>query len=296
MNKSILISISLLLILEACNNPNNQKQVSKVDNTESTVTTEKIVKSVLGSETLNAFDWTKPGLLKEKLLTSIKEKNKPVDVVLVDFIIEYGKLAGEFDNKLTELNCYDSLNTLAYSEDGKIYQSALDFEKKVEESGLRIASTEGMIYITENTDFIKSQVMDLLDTVAQEFINLYCNEFDTICCSDAAIIISENAVVSRIFRWGDLYDKASTLKYAKIAEDEFYSNLSLLYDGQDNTPAFDWETKKFNESSLSIMKAYINQYPSSKASKEFITYIELLASEDYERTEKVIQFLKEKFN
>lgn len=293
MKKSLLISISLLLILEACNNPNKQKQVAKVDNTE---TTEKIVKSVLSSETLNAFDWTKPGLLKEKLLTNIKEKNKPVDAVLVDFIIEYGKLAGEFDNNLTELNCYDTLNTLAYSEDGKIYQSALDFEKKVEESGLRIASTEGMIYITENTDFIKSQVMDLLDTVAQEFINLYCNEFDTICCSDAAIIISENAVVSRIFRWGDLCDKASTLKYAKIAEDEFYSNLSLLYDGQDNTPAFDWETKKFNGSSLSIMKAYINQYPSSKAAKEFETYIELLALEDYERTDKVIQFLKEKFN
>jgi hypothetical protein len=293
MNKSLLIPITLLLIFEGCNNRGTQKQVTQTDRNEST---EKVVKSALSSEVLNAFDWTKPLFLKEKLLTGIKEKNDPVDVVLMDFIVEYSKLAEEFENVLNELSCYDSLNTLAYSEDGKIFQSALDFERKVENSGFRIASAEGMIYITENTEFIKSQVMDLIDAMAQEFINLYCNEFDTISCSDAAIVIPENAIVSRIFRWGDLYDKASALKYARIAEAEFYRNLSLLYVGQDNTPAFDWETNRFNESSLNIMKGYIRQYPNSKAAREFETYIELLASEDYMRTEKVIQFLKEKFN
>ena len=66
-----------------------------------------------------------------------------------------------------------------------------------------------------------------LRPLSKEFIDLYCNEIDTVCCDDASIIISTKSLVERILKWGEIVDKSSELKYAKIAESEFKDNLYL---------------------------------------------------------------------
>lgn len=248
------------------------------------------------SEAFNYFDWSKPTLLKEKTIFHLKEKNGSNDTIIIDFLTEYQKIVVEFNDIMYDLNNYDSLNTLAYSDDGNVYQCARDFLKKVEGNGLSIAYSEGMIYISQNTAFIKSQIQDLLDPVSTEFISLYCDEIDTVCCDDAALMISEKKLVNRIYNWGELLDKVSGLKYAEIAESEFYNNLNLLYQGQDNTPAFDWDSKKFNQNSLDNMKEIISQHPDSRAAKEFEVFIRTLEAENFENTGKVSEFLKGKFN
>lgn len=190
---------------------------------------------------------------------------------------------------------YDSLNTLIYGDKKLEKQCALDFEKKVETNGLRIASSEAMIYITKNSNFIKSNTIVLIDSISIEFLNLYCNEIDKICCEDAGLIITRKELVDRIYKWGELLDKSSNLAYNKIVEDEFSGNLSLLIRGQDNTRAFDFGENKYNQESLDLMKETIAQYPNSRAANEFKNFIELLTKENFTRTKKIEEFYEEKF-
>jgi hypothetical protein len=168
--------------------------------------------SKLQEKIFKSFDWSKPKLLKEELILQLKENKESTDSKLIKFITDYQKIVGDFNDILNNLSIYDSLNTLAYSADGTVYQCAKEFEQKVNSNGLRIAFSEGMIYIAENTGFIKSQILDLIDPISTEFINLYCNEIDSVCCDDAAVIISEKTLVDRIYCWGELLDKVSELK------------------------------------------------------------------------------------
>jgi len=168
----------------------------------------------------------------------------------------------------------------------------LDFVNEVKTNGFSIEQSEGMIYIAQNTDFIKSGILPLVNSISIEFINLYSNEIDKRCCEDAGIIISTEEIVNRVYKWGELSKKVTELEYKKHVEDEFYSNLYLLFYGQENTPAFDWETKKYNRKAIDLMNNIIEKKTTSRAAEEFKPFIELLRNENFEQTEKVENYWK----
>lgn len=117
-------------------------------------------------------------------------------------------------------------------------------------------------------------------------------EIDSICCDDAAIIISDKKIVERAFLWGNLLEKTDDLEYKILVKTKFYSYLSLIYVGLDNTPSFDFTSGKFNKKLFDSMIEIIKEYPDSKAAKEFKAYTALLNLENYKLTDKVDEYLR----
>lgn len=91
------------------------------------------------------FDWTKTELTKEKLLSELQSPNN-IDKAIMRFLDEYGKLESDFNDILFNLSSYNSLNTLAYSPGGIVYEGALEFKKQAKNNGFKKAQSEGMIY------------------------------------------------------------------------------------------------------------------------------------------------------
>jgi len=243
------------------------------------------------------FDWGKVIVLKNSTIEELKKKEKTNDKIIMNFLNKYAKLVDEFNEILFNYRSYDSLNNLLYKERQRNEQYNLDLKNEVETNGFRLIFPEGMLEITQNTDFIKSEILSLVDAVSKEFINLYCNEFDNVCCDDAAIIISKEELVNRIYKWGEFSKKVAKLEYKKYVEDEFYSNLYLLFYGVENTPAFHWgtddyETKKYNSESIDLMNKIIEKNSTSRAAEEFKPFVELLKNENFEETEKVKNYLE----
>jgi len=235
--------------------------------------------------------------LKKNTIQELKKKEKSKDRIIMNFLNKYTKLVEKFDNILIGYKDFESLNTLEDHTDEKlIKQCALDFKRKVEANGFRIASSEGTIYISQNTDFIKSEILSLADSISIEFINLYCNEFDNICCEDAGVIIPTDEIIHRIYKWGELSKKIKGLDYKEYVEKKFIFNLELLYVGSDNTPSFDFETQKFDKNSVDLMTKFIEKQPNARATDEFKTFLELLKSENYKQTKKVEDYFKKKLN
>lgn len=275
MKKHLIISTFLLLSLVSCENKKKQEP-NKAD-------------------TFISFNWTKPQVLKQETLSKLKEKAEPTDKVIMNFLLEYTQIEEEFNGILYEQNNFDSLNTIISEDKNHVLQCAKDFEQKVNANGFNITSSEGMIYLVKNTDFIKAKTVDFIDPIATEFLNLYCNEIDMKCCEDAAIMISNQELISRIYNWGEFIDKSNGLAYQSFAENEFNNNLMLAYTGLDNTPAFDWDTEIYNAELADLMKNTITKNPNSKAAKEFKSFIELLTKENFVKTQKVHDFLQLKF-
>ena len=257
--------------------------------------TKKVSADAQNSKKVLPYDWSKPKLLKEKMLTALKAKQETEDKIILDYLNEYAKLEDEINEILQSQPNIDNLNTLAYADKSKVSKDALELEKEVKRNGFKISSSEGMIYVAKNSEFIKSQTIDLLDSTSVEFINLYCDELDLPCCDDAAIMISGEILVKRAYQWGELSKKVEGLRYEQIVKDEYKEYLQLLFIGLDNTPSFDWTTNQFNTKLLKQLQNIIKNYPNSKAAKEFIQFIDLLKNANYAKNESVESYLKSKF-
>ena len=280
MKKATLI-ILIAFIVSSCGQARKQQaEIAIISEVEQNISVTPSIK----------FDWGKVIALKNSTIEELKKKEKSEDKIIMNFLNKYSKLADDFSDILFNNENYDHFNTLIldyYSGDKNATPPALEFKNEIETNGFNLEQSEGMIYIAQNTDFIKSEILSLVDAISKEFINLYCNELDNRCCEDAGIIISTEELVNRVYKWGELSKKVSRLEYKNHVEDEFYSNLSLLFFGIDNTPAFDWETKKYNSKAIDLMNKMIEKNPTSRATEKFKPFIELLESEDFEKTEKI---------
>jgi len=293
----ILLSIFSLTFV-SCKNTDRKETKSSYNKTEvpeKNIAGLEMKKNDLKKTQDKPFNWSKSKVLKQNFLSALEEGNLPQDKIVIDYLNAYSELANEFNDILFERSNYDSLNTLIYLDKSLIYQCAFDFKTQVETNGFSISFSEGMIYIEQNSTFIKSESTELLDSVSIEFLNNYCLEFDTKCCEDAGIRISDKELVNRVLNWGDLIEKVNETRYLEIAKSNFYNNLSLIYMGLDNTPSFDWKTGKFDMNSYNFMQETVKKFPNSKAAIEFKEFLEMIVSEDFEKTEKVIEFFDEKF-
>lgn len=291
MNLKTIAIVSVFLTLLSCKNRNDVTQSD--NNVKSTgiesAQTEKIIEP---EPKITTFDWSKTQGLKRTLISELQRDSKHNDKLIMKFLDDYSKIEIDFNDILFDLSNYDSLNTLAYAPNDIVYENAIEFKNKVEANGFSIAQSEGMIYIAKSTDYIKSDLAEFLDSTSMDFINLYCQEIDSVCCEDAGIIISDKLLVMRALLWGNLMEKVKDLEYKRVAESEFYRYLLLIYSGQDNTPSFDWRTGKYNANLFKLMNSIVLEYPQSKVSKEFKGYIELLEQSDLKKTEKIDEYLK----
>lgn len=279
--------IYVFLTLLSCKNKNNESQ--HTNNIKSVDTLTEIDSAKKKTMT---FDWSINQMIKNTLISELQRDSSNIDKHIMKFLDDYSKVEKDFNNILFGLNNYDSLNTLAYASNGVINDKAIKFKNEVEANGFSIAQSEGMIYIAKNTEFIKSDLTEFLDSTSMDFINLYCQEIDSICCGDAAIKISEELLVERALLWGNLLEKTKKLDYKRISESKFESYLLLIYLGLDNTPSFDQTTENFNKNLFKSMNSIVTEHPNAMAAKEFKEYIKLLEQSDLKKTNKIDDYLK----
>ena len=293
--RKIVITLSVLaLIASSCGKQAAKEQTEVVNNevANNEVITEQKSEEEQSVSVIPSIqvDWKKVHALKNSTIEELKKKEKSEDRIIMNFLNKYSKLPDEFERIFFSQDTNYQLSRAYLSAALSGNTRTLDFVNEFETNGFRFKQAEGDIYIDRNGDFIKSGILPLVNSISAEFINLYSNEIDNECCDDAAINISEEELVNRVYKWGELSKKVTELEYKKHVEDAFYSNLNLLFIGVDNTPAFDWETKKFNNDLIDLMNRIIEENPTSRAAIEFKQYIEILRSENFENTQKVIDY------
>jgi hypothetical protein len=280
------IAIVLILFLVSCKS--ETKKGGLVTSDFNKVILADSLKSIPGK----AFDWSMPKTLLDEFIKEVSDSKNRKDLALVKFLNRYYELTIRFTDSLNNQSNYEDLNTLSYSEDGKVSESALEFKRNVLKSGLNLIGSEGMTFVIENTSFIKDGTFKYLDKISIDFLTLYCNEIDTVCCDDAAIVIPLDILVDRAYEWGEMINKVSKTAYEKIALENYKEYLLLIFFGVDNTLAFDGEANKYNQELFDLLLSQIEKHPSSKASVDFKEFTALLIKENYLDTSAVEKFIQ----
>ena len=263
-----ILTLSLLSLIACISDkpkkPENEKQIINKE--------PEVSNDIIANDDRPLKSATKANLLKDMLLVKLKNNTENQDVLLTAFLSNYSNLISQENIDVNKMS-----------------------QKEVEALGYSIITSEGDKYLSKNSTFIKDGIMEYLNPLSLQFINLYCEDIDNVCCEDAGFSISRKTLVQRVLDWGRLADEAESTAFSEIAESSYSSYLYLLFNGLDNTPAFDFQTNKFNEEALAAMKDVEFNFPDSRAGQAFINYIDLLFGEEFIKTEYVEEYLDELF-
>ncbi len=286
--KALLGFLSLALI--ACTNTDGMEQTkSATTNLAQSIDSETIIDA--GSD----FDWNRALRLKAKLLQNLANQSARIDWLLSGFLNEYSDIVNDINNYLYNRDDYDSISTIVYKPEDQA-EAATVFAGNVERSGFEIATAEGEIVIVQSTDFIKKDILIYMDSISAIFLDLYCAEIDSVCCSDGALIISNKTLLNRVYEWGELLKEMEYSEYYSMVQNKYNWNLFFMLNGLENTPFFDWESALYDQEVFNLIQDFMEKYPNSTAANDFKIFSELLVANGMKKTEKVSQFLEEMYN
>jgi len=270
---SILWTISFsACISDKARNSEAKKEIIEEKKTDIIENKSSTTQPTLEDAVISFKSATKAKLLKDMLIVKLKNNTEKQDVLLTQFLSNYENL---------------------------LMKETFDIDKmsvsEVEELGYAIYYSEGDRYLGKNTVFIKDGIIQYLNPLSSKFINLYCEDIDNPCCEDAGLSISRETLVQRVFNWGLFADESKSTAFSDIAEASYSSYKFILFNGLDNTPAFDFETNKFNQEALSAMEEVELNHLNTRAGRAFEEYIDVLFGEEFLKTDVVQEYLDDLF-
>lgn len=270
--KNIIAIIFLSALLFSCNN--TTKENNKEEAIEE-VYVPIIIEGLDISYVSDVFELFKSDIENDKL----KE-----DYILVDYFRVLDEVVEGLNQNISTIDSSVNINSLSSDSPS---EKAKDFEKSMNENGLSIQFSEGFMFFNYDPQFIGKQLTPYLSDTANVFLKLYLNEVENSCCNDASISISKEELFKRAYAWGDIFEANNGIWITKTAKSEYKKYLSLIFNGIDNSPAFDLKSKKFNPELIEMMNSNVEQFPNSKTSKFFTEYLELLKKENYKKTKAI---------
>lgn len=235
-------------------------------------------------------DWT--SVLEKEV---VKSDSLQTDKALWALLNFKTYLCNNFNVKLWERSDYEDLNSLVITSI-PASPKAIAFEEYVKSKGFTIASSEGSIYVqidpvkvsTRFRRFLSREFKRLLDELSIEI-----REPET---EDASILVSKNELLRRALSWEHFiknYPGETAKEHAKSSHSWL---MYLLMNGSENSLNYDFATKLYLDDHLEFFREIGLNYPSTDTGKRIISFMKLLAKNEYRRTKEIEVFLKKLMN
>jgi hypothetical protein len=217
-----------------------------------------------------------------------------VDKVFVELLKAQTIIQDNYNTHIYQLDNYDEIETIIYSDKNLHSKAAKEFEKYVHENGFVIQTPEGMVFIEKDPDFLTQTFNDYLSKNMKMFLKQYSAEIDEPFGQDGGITISFESFRQRVLFWEQFEIKNPDFVLPDYAKNQYDFYLYHLLSGMDNTPSFDWETKKLSKDYKETYNSIINEFPSSTTSMILKEYLDMLGRNDFENSKEAQDFI-EKF-
>ena len=218
-----------------------------------------------------------------------------VDKVFVELLKVQTTIQNNYNTHIYQLENYDEIETIIYSDKNLHTKAAKEFEKYVRENGFVIQSPEGMIFIEKDPAFLTQTFNEYLSENMRMFLRQYSSEINEPFGEDGGIKISFELFGKRTLFWEQFERKNPDFILPDYAKNKYDFYLYHLMSGMDNTPSFDWETKRLSNDYKESYETIINEFPNSKTSRILTEFLDILKQNDFLNTIEVQGFIK-KYN
>lgn len=288
-----LLFISSLVLIYSCTNeaPEHQEvHVLEPEEVALEISSEEEKKDKPNTFNFKGLDWQLISKIKSAFIESLKQNESRGDKELKKFLNDYGSAISTLSVEFELSKYYDTLTQLSYESSKNIYLKA--FEDTINAHGGDVKYEEGMLFIGEHGPFILEGLAGMVDSVTYMYASLYANMVDKSCCSDAAIVLTADELVKRVYSWGYLADKSENYAFNDYVSDTYWNNLDLLYSGLDNTPSFGFdESETYREDLYQAIKKELKRDSISLPGEELNEFIHILEKNNFKRTAEVSEYI-----
>ncbi len=207
----------------------------------------------------------------------------------------------QFDPKISSMFEGPAITKKLESEGTKVWEHTFDHQKYPEtkraaDNGFKVTTTEGSYFPTLDYEKLKAAFAGKLTAPTAAWLDQTIAEDLDPSSSDGGLIISLEEVAKRAIFWENwLAANPNHVLADDAALHVKWLNNDLMM-GQDNTPMFDYETKKPTAEAQAVWAHILKTYPNSKLATgigQFMKIVEADGGVRGEKTEAFIQKLLE---
>ncbi len=163
------------------------------------------------------------------------------------------------------------VNSTAYERLPKL-ASELNASDEYRRAGLSaVYDGEGTWTVVPRSGFSIERFGQLLPPSARDFVSLDDRERNSRWQYDAAIVVPLSELGSRVAAWESYLERYPDSAFAQEARTRFRRALSALLLGTNNTPHFDYSTKRVRPDVIDALKAYTKAYPGTRSAEAVAT-------------------------
>jgi hypothetical protein len=225
------------------------------------------------------------------------EKSSPEnnDKAFKNYLIFQAKLMDSLNQQLMRNPDHEKIESTIWDDTTHHQPEGKAFMNKLFQNGLRLTSSEGMVYIGRETQILRNYFYDNLSPSTQKFFDQFELETNQPESEDGGFIIPIKDVADRLGFWDAFLVSYPKHLFSDYATNNVKYGLYFLLTGLDNTPAFSYDDGTLDKQFLEACKYFIKKYPHSKNAVVINEYLELLEKAGYKQTEQVKEF-SEKYN
>lgn len=217
------------------------------------------------------------------------------DSLFVEFLKSFTTYQNHMNDQLFDDPMYDTYNTLVYADEDLVDPKAKEFEDSVENIGFYVSSSEGMIFLEKDPQFLEKFSM-YLSVRMNKFRIQYSKEIQYPLAEDGGIIISTDEHIKRMLFWEKFANDNTDFELPNYANDQFEMYLFYLMFGMDNTPVHDWsDSLQIRPEVIATYKQIIVEHPNSKATKYLKDYMNYLEQKNFKYDRSFDEYGREKF-
>lgn len=254
-------------------NPNEKDVIKFIKDKAPSLSKENASKLVLELENLQSKK------IKDSYYPENKDKAVPI-------------MSSEIERELqTDIKGQFSMDIIPGLKNTELKNALMDIEAK----GYKIRAAEGMYEVIINYEAYK-EFSNMVTADIKDYIDIKAVESNKPSAEDAALIITPDEVFNRAMASESFIKKYSDSE--RIAEVKKMYGLyaaDFLY-GQNNTPAFDYQTKLLNKSFKESYEKILLNSSDSNLVKTVQEYLPMLKKNNYKRTAEVENYLNSAVN
>jgi hypothetical protein len=199
-------------------------------------------------------------------------------------------LIDKLNQQLMENPALEKIGSLIWADSSLHEEEGKVFARNLKPNGLQLASSEGMVYISRETEILRAYFYKFLTPSTKLFFNQFEIETNKHDVEDAALIIPVKELADRLAFWDNFLSAYPQHIFSEYAGNNIESDLYFLLIGLNNTPAFDYESKIVDPEFLQAYQYFIKEYPDTKSAQTIRQYLRVLEKAEYRRDDKVVSF------
>ncbi len=170
------------------------------------------------------------------------------------------------------------------------------YHKELTSHGFGIGMVEGSTYILQNRDFLKDVFYDRVSEPMKEYLIQQNKEAKEIFASDGGLIISPTRLAERVI-WAEQFMKENPDFYSELMKNIKWSKityLTVLFEGLDNTPLFDYETKQLSQDFEEAYRTVLSSYSDTETAAMIQPYYEAIKNKNTKKQKELIKTYQDK--